>query len=203
MTRGALAGLLLATALVACSAHSSTGASPVAGEADAADDAGEGGEGGVAAPCSDGAIAAVLEAEENADVDLAMAVRGRLESAGAVAFAEKEITDHTLLLLQVQGAVRADAIAVPSSDDADAIAQSAKLAVQSLAPLSGAALDRAYLAWAVLGHLEEGAVLDRLLAPGVRDVRVAAVVGHRREILAEHQTLALDAQARVAGSCGQ
>lgn len=200
MTRGALAGLLLATALVACSAHSSTGASPVAGEADAADDAGEG---GVAAPCSDGAIAAVLEAEENADVDLAMAVRSRLESADAVAFAEKEITDHTLLLLQVQGAVRADAIAVPSSDDADAIAQSAKLAGQSLAPLSGAALDRAYLALAVLGHLEEGAVLDRLLAPGVRDVRVAAVVGHRREILAEHQTLALDAQARVAGSCGQ
>lgn len=200
MMRGALAGLLLATALVACSAHSSAGASPVADEVDAGDDASEG---GVAAPCSDGAIAAVLEAEENADVDLAMAVRDRLRSAEAVAFAEKEITDHTLLLLQVQGAVRADAIAVPSSDDADAVAQSAKLAVQSLAPLSGAALDRAYLAWAVLGHLEEGAVLDRLLAPGVRDVRVAAVVGHRREILADHQTLALDTQARVAGSCGQ
>lgn len=198
--RGALGGLVVTISLAACSGPSSTGASPVGDQAGAGDDAGDG---GIARTCSDGAVAAVIAAEERADLDVAMAVRDRLQSADAVAFAEKEITDHTLLLLQLQGAVRADAIVLPSSDDADAIAQSAKLTVQSLAPLAGAALDRAYLARAVLAHLEEGATLERLLAPAVRDVRVAADVQHRREILAEHQTVALDAQGRLVGSCGQ
>jgi predicted outer membrane protein len=210
MMRGPLGGLVVAIVLAACSGRSSTGASPVAGEADGAGEGGGGGEGGAgeesggggAQTCSDGAIAAVLAAEERADLDVAMAVRDRLESPDAVAFAEKEITDHTLLLLQLQGAVRADAVSLPSSDDADATAQSAKLAVQSLATLAGAALDRAYLARAVLVHLEQSAVLDRLLAPAVRDARVTADVQHRREILAEHLTAALKAQASVAGSCG-
>src|SRR5271170_2181931 len=46
---------------------------------------------------SDGIIGALLEAQDQAEVTLAQTVRDRLEGPSVVAFAEKMITDHTLL----------------------------------------------------------------------------------------------------------
>jgi hypothetical protein len=159
--------------------------------------------------CSDGAVAALVAAEEQADVDLAMAVREQLVSAGAIAFAEKEITDHTLLLLSLQSAARDDGVALIPNDDAAAVTQSTKDAIQQLKSLlpgsalgQGGEVDRGYMARAVLGHATDRALLDGLVSGSVRDPRIAAALAQHRALVAGHEALALEVQRELAGACG-
>jgi predicted outer membrane protein len=198
-------------AFAACGdGHSSD--APSAEQADASDAAGEAADGDAGdvgpvghVPCSDGAVAAILAAEEQAHIDFAKAVRDQLQSPDAIAFAEKEITDHTLLLLGLKQDARDDGIALAADDDADAVTQSMQLtiqAVQSLHPASGLAVDRAYIARAVLGHMQDAALLEALLAPSVRDVRIASVIGQHRVLVAGHEALAVEVQRGLAGACG-
>lgn len=140
---------------------------------------------------TDGTIAALLEAQDQAEVSLAQTVRDRLADPNVVAFAEKMITDHTLLDLQVGGSVRTDAIGLLPDGASAAIAAQENETAQVLAPLQGAPLDRAYMSHEVLVHMQEIAWLDHLAIPGVKDVRLAADVGATQALAGTHAELAL------------
>lgn len=176
-------------------------ASPDASEADTGDagNAGTNGAGASGPGCagpfvsgwSDGAIAALLEVEDQEEVTLAQAVRAGLEGADVVAFAEKSITDDTLLLLQAEGAVRTDAIAIVETGEGAAVVAQEQQTAHALAALSGVDLDRAYMEHEVLVCMQELTWLDRIAAVDVRDVRLAAIVQATRALAATHWTLAL------------
>jgi putative membrane protein len=140
---------------------------------------------------SDGVIAALLEAQDQAEVSLAQTVRDGLADPNVVAFAEKMITDHTLLDLQVGGSVRTDAIGLLPDGASAAIAAQENETAQVLGALSGAPLDRAYMAHEVLVHMQELSWLDHLAIPDVKDVRLAADVAATEALAATHAELAL------------
>jgi predicted outer membrane protein len=146
---------------------------------------------------SEGNIAALLDAVDAAEVSLDQAVRARLKDTAVVAFAEKAITDHTLLDLELRGAVRADRLAILASDTSAAVVSQEVQAAQAFGPLDGMVLDRAYIAHELLVHLQEIAILDHIALPGVKDVRLAAAVAAARELAAEHVQLAASVQAKL------
>jgi predicted outer membrane protein len=203
-------GLFLTCALAACGGGHSSEA-PIAERVDAGEAAdgdaadGDAGDAGPVVTCSDGAVAAILAAEEQADIDFAIAVRDQLQSPDAIAFAEKEITDHTLLLLGLKQDAVDDGIPLVPDDDAEAVTQSMQLAtqsVQSIHPGAGLAVDRAYIARALLGHMQDAALLEALLAPSARDVRIASIIRQHRTLVAGHEALAVEVQRGLGGACG-
>jgi predicted outer membrane protein len=194
-------------AIASCTAGDlASGASDLLKVADAAPDASadSGPASGQAIACqapvlsaSQGEIAGLLDAIDAAEVSLDQAVRARLSDATIIAFAEKAITDHTLLDLELRGAVRADRLAIAPSDTSAAIASQEGQAAQAFGPLQGPSLDRAYMAHEILVHLQELAILDRIAVPGATDVRLTAAVAAARGLAAEHVELAARAQAQL------
>ena len=119
--------------------------------------------------CSDGQILAILTAESQAHVDLASAVRARVQGASALEFAEKVVTDDSVLAVEVSGEARETGIAPVSGGIDREIAAEARDQIQSLSVESGAALDASYLDREALSHLRALSLVDRLLAPSARD----------------------------------
>jgi predicted outer membrane protein len=186
-------GALLAVLLGACG-------SPVASVSLAAKTTDE--AGGAPTSCADGAAAATLSAQTQAHLDLAFAVRDRLQNAAVVAFAEKTVTDCSLALLQCAGALRADGIASAPNAHSHAIALSAELAAQSVASASGAALDRAYVANEALTLAQDVGAIDRLITPNVHDARLAQVVANTRDLVEQRGAIARGLESMLAGTCG-
>ena len=147
---------------------------------------------------TDGAIAVLLEAQDQAEVSLEQAVRDRLSSPAVVAFAEKMITDHTLLELQVAGSVRADSIGLVPGGFSAAVAEQENETAQVLNSLQGADSHCVYMSHEVLVHMQELALLDHLAIPDVKDVRLVADVAATQALAATHTALALQVLAAVA-----
>jgi predicted outer membrane protein len=194
----------MAVSLLACGGPQAPDAASQVSRDDAGGDAGVEASGDTAGTCpgpflasSDGRIAAALDAVDRAELVVAQSVRNRLATPGAVAFAEKAVTDHTLLDMQLRGAVRTDHVPILSGSASDAVAAQASQAAQALGPLHGEALDRAYVSHELLVHLQELAMIDRLAAPNVRDVRLAAAVAAARDIAATHLRLAAELQQEL------
>jgi predicted outer membrane protein len=152
--------------------------------------------------CSDGQILAILTAEGKAHVDLATAVRARVQGAGALEFAEKIVTDDSVLAVEVSGEARETGIAPVSGGIDREIAGEARDQIQSLAAESGATLDASYLDREALSHLRALSLVDRLLAPSARDPRIAALVTRVRGVIVQHTQAVLQARAGAEGPCG-
>jgi predicted outer membrane protein len=185
-----------ALCLLTCAGPEGSGSAPEA-PLDGASDAGPPACEGPFLPASEGRIAASLDAIDRAEVVLEQSVRDRLQAPAAVAFAEKTVTDHTLLDMQLRGAVRADQVPILMGSESTAIADQAWQAAQALGPLQGEDLDRAYAAHEMLVHLQEIALLDRVAAPNARDVRLRAAIAAAREIAATHAQLAAALQQQL------
>jgi predicted outer membrane protein len=152
--------------------------------------------------CSDGQILAILAAESQAHVDLASAVRARVQGASALEFAEKIVTDDSVLAVEVSGEARETGIAQASGGIDREIAAEARDQIQSLAAESGATLDASYLDREVLSHLRALSLIDRLLTPSARDPRIAALVTRVRGVVVQHAQSVLQARAGAEGPCG-
>jgi predicted outer membrane protein len=190
-----------ALCLWTCAGPEGSGAAPEAPLVDASD-AGPSAPAcpGPVLPSTDGRIAASLDAIDRAEVVLEQSVRDRLATPAVIAFAEKTVTDHTLLDMQLRGAVRADQVPILSGTASDAIADQAWQAAEALGALQGDDLDRAYVAHELLAHLQELALLDRVATPNARDVRLRAAVAAAREIAATHVGLAAALQQQLDSS---
>jgi predicted outer membrane protein len=190
--------------LVACGTASEQGAqaSVDGGAADGGVKAGNGaGDGGAgdAGSCPDGEMAGILAATNQAQVDATMQLRANLSDSRAIALAEKMLTDHSLLLEQLQGAMRAGAIAPRTSGVAQAIADSA--ARDRTAIAASASMDSAYADDEVLWHLRDQALLDAVVAPAVSGSRLAFVATSMQNLEKQHVALALALQADFDTTC--
>jgi predicted outer membrane protein len=185
--------------LVACGNASEQGAqASVDGGAVDGGGAGDGaaGDGG---SCPDGEMAAILAATNQAQVDATNQLRANLSDSRAIALAEKMLTDHSLVLEQLQGAMRAGAIAARAGGVAQAIADAA--ARDRTAIAASASFDSAYAADEVLWHLRDQALLDAVIAPAVTGSRLAFVATSMQNLEKQHVALALALQAGLDTTC--
>ena len=135
---------------------------------------------------SDGQILAILTAESEAHVDLATAVRARVQSASALDLAEKMITDDSVLEIQVNGEARETGIGpLPGGIDR-AIDDDSRAQIQSLDAQSGPALDASYVGREALSHLRALGLIDHLLIPSVHDPRIGALLARVRAVVVQH-----------------
>jgi predicted outer membrane protein len=140
-------------------------------------------------------MAAILAAANQAQVDATMQLRASLSDPQALALAEKMLTDHALLLVQLQGAMRAGDIAARSSGVGRAIDDAAEHDRAAIA--ASASLDSAYADHEVLWHLRDQALLDTVVAPAVRGSPLAFVATSMQNIEKQHVALALALQASL------
>jgi len=189
--------------LVACGAGGEQGAQASVdggtvdgGIAEASADVGTPGDGG---SCPDGEMAAILAAVNQAQVDATNELRANLSDPRAVALAEKMLTDHTLVLEQLQGQLRAGAIAPRSDGIAQAIADSTAHDRATIA--ASASIDSAYANDEVLWHLRDQALLDAVIAPAVSGSRLAFVTTSMQNLEKQHVALALALQADLDTAC--
>lgn len=179
--------------VVACSGAGEQGAA-------AAVDAGTADGGSVdGGSCAVGEMADVLAATNQAQIDATMKLRARLSAPKAVDLAEKMLTDHSLLLEELEGAVRAGEIETRSGGIGRALADSAEHERTAIAASSS--LDSAYADHEVLWHLRDQALLDTVIAPAVRGTRLTFVVNSMRELEQQHVALALALQADLDSTC--
>jgi putative membrane protein len=151
--------------------------------------------------CSDGQLAAAMEAANQSEVELAQTVRDGLTSPGAIALEEKLLTDHSLLLEMAQGAARAARIAPVDNGLSRALASAGRADLAALGTLTGAALDQAYVDGEVLAHIVSLSLLERVLVPGESTDRFAYVIESMRDLETQHEAAALAAQRALEGSC--
>ncbi len=151
--------------------------------------------------CSDGQIAAAMQAQNAAEVGAAQTLRGSLSSAGAVALADKLLTDHSLLLEMLQGALRSAEISPADAGIARAVANDGRAQTAALQALSGVAADQAYVDREVLMHVQSLTLVERVFAPTVRSDRLAYVVQAMQDLEGQHLAAALAAQAAIEGAC--
>jgi putative membrane protein len=184
--------------LVACGTAGEQGAqaSVDAGAVEGGPGDGGAGDGG---SCADGEMAAILAAANQAQVDATMQLRASLSDPRAVALAEKMLTDHSLVLEQLRGAMRAGAIAARSSGIGQAIADSAAHERADIG--ASASIDSAYADDEVLWHLRDQALLDAVVSPAVRGSRLAFVATSMQNIEKQHVALALALQADLDPTC--
>jgi predicted outer membrane protein len=184
--------------LVACGTAGEQGAqaSVDGGAMDVGAGDGGAGDGG---SCPDGEMAAILAAANQAQVDATMELRANLSDPRAVALAEKMLTDHSLVLEQLRGAMRAGAIAARSSGIGRAIADSAAHERTEIA--ASTSIDSAYADEEVLWHLRDQALLDAIVAPAVSGSRLAFVATSMQKLEKQHVAIALALQANLDMTC--
>jgi predicted outer membrane protein len=193
-----LVAALAVAPLVACGTAGEQGAqaSVDGGAMDGGAGDGSAGDGG---SCLDGEMAAILAAANQAQVDATMELRANLSDPRSVALAEKMLTDHSLVLVQLRGAVRAGAIATRSSGIGQAIADSAAHERTEIA--ASVSIDSAYADDEVLWHLRDQALLDAVVAPAVSGSRLAFVATSMKNLEKQHVALALALQATLDTTC--
>lgn len=149
--------------------------------------------------CAAGEMAAILAAANQAQVDATMQIRASLSDPKAVTLSEKMLTDHALVLEQLQGAERAGAIAARPGGISRAIADSAEHDRSDIAASSS--IDSAYADREVLWHMRDVALLDAVVAPAVKGTRVAFVATSMQELEKQHVALAQALQAELNATC--
>jgi hypothetical protein len=197
-------GLLgLVGSLLACADSADRGGSPEGLDGAAAGDALTQSDAPTTAAvlCSDGQIAAAIRSVSEGEVSLVQAVRENFADRTAAALADHMLTEHSLLLFQLNGETRAAQIAPVDCALARALTSSAGADTASLQTLRAPAVDRAYVEREVLAHLQSLALLDGFFAPGARNERIVYAIRVMRDVETQHLGVALAAQRTIEGAC--
>ena len=142
---------------------------------------------------------------QNADQDFAMKAAnggkmevelGRLAAkkgrhAAVKSFGRRMVTDHTVAGNKLKAIARRKSITLPQTLDADA-----KAKVDQLAPLNGAAFDRAYMDMMVMDH-EEDVTLFEAEATSGSDAQLKAFAAATLPTLKRHLSMAKQTAAKV------
>jgi putative membrane protein len=170
---------LTLVATSACHRSSSEGVAPVSGPR-----------------VSDGNIVAIILAANNTDLSYARLAPARARSADVRAFAQRMMTDHTILNTRVSDIVLRNRIKAEedatSLDFRDHSAERRDI----LRELDGARFDSTYIANEVQYHTELLAAINTVLAPNARDSELREFVGSLRPAVSAH--LAHAEQIRAA-----
>jgi len=152
--------------------------------------------------CSDGQIAAIVRASNQAEVDVSTAVIELLANDAAREVATMIIEDHTAALQQLDQLVQAGDIEPVENDVSKQIDVQADQAIEALSTLPPGELDRAYLAQQLLAHLQTISAGDHVLLPSVKNPALAEMLRAIRPTLVQHTTEVTEAQADLGAQCG-
>jgi predicted outer membrane protein len=155
------------------------------------------------AQCAANRVIAIAQAVDTAEISLAQAVRAGTNDPNVTAYAEKMVTDHSLLLEQLRGAVPAGAVAATDNEIGRTIASATASEIQALSSDTSGA-DRAYLNYDLLLHLQSLAVLERLTGPSAQSAGglLRFFIDSMRETEEKHVRLAVTVAAGLEGTCG-
>jgi putative membrane protein len=126
---------------------------------------------------------AVVATVDRDEVALAKQAQTKKLSAGATEYAAMMQRDHSTNLAETQKLAKNQG--APSAKAAEIHKKDTKKKAE-LAPLDGAAYEKAYIDAMVKGHAEVLAKLDNELIPGAKDAAVKAHLEKTRGAVAEH-----------------
>jgi putative membrane protein len=152
--------------------------------------------------CSDAQIAAIVIDANDSEVVIAQTVRERLVTSQARAIADRIIADHTRMSDDAAEIAATLGVLPEETSLSQAVSDEAGATVGDLLPLSGIALDRAFMTAVVLDHTGDLGLIDNLLLPSASADLLRQGIRSQRAVIAEHLRLALEAQTEIQGSCG-
>jgi predicted outer membrane protein len=167
-------------------------------------------DGGVCSPvgealaqCTSDSVVAIAQAVDTAEVALAQTVRAGTTNPSVTAYAEKMITDHSLLLEELGGAMRAGANVATSNEIGRTVARTSEAAIQTLTT-DASGIDREYLSYDLLFHLQSLALLERLTGPSAQGASslLRFAIDNMRDTEEKHVRLAITVSAALEGTCG-
>ena len=175
-----LAGLVLVAAM-ACHRRSPGDMAPVSGPR-----------------VTDGNIVAIILAANNTDLSYARLVPSRARNAEVKTFAQRMMTDHTILNARVSDIAMRNGIAgednATSLDFRDHSAERRDV----LRELDGARFDSTYAASEVQYHTELLSAINAVLAPNARNSELREFVGNLRPAVSAHLAHAEQIRAALA-----
>ncbi|MDB4888155.1 MAG: hypothetical protein JWL61_10 [Gemmatimonadetes bacterium] len=135
---------------------------------------------------SDGNIVAIILAANNTDLSYARLAPSRARSADVRAFAQRMMTDHTILNAKVSDiALRNRIIAEEDATSLDFRDHSAERR-DILRELDGARFDSTYVANEIQYHMELLAAINDVLAPNARNPELREFVGLLKPSVSAH-----------------
>ena len=135
---------------------------------------------------NDGNIVAIILAANNTDLSYARLAPSRARSADVRAFAQRMMTDHTILNAKVSDiALRNRITAEEDATSLDFRDHSAERR-DILRELDGARFDSTYIANEIQYHSELLAAIDRALAPNARNSELREFVGSLKPAVSAH-----------------
>jgi predicted outer membrane protein len=113
------------------------------------------------------------------------------------------VTDHSLLLEELGGAMRAGAIVAAGNEIAQTLARTGEAEIQALSP-DASGIDREYLSHELLFHLQSLALLERMMGPSAlgENSLLRFAIDSMRETEEKHVRLAVTVSAGLEGTCG-
>jgi putative membrane protein len=147
---------------------------------------------------TDGDIVAIILAANNTDISYARLVAGRARSADVKTFAQRMLTDHTILNTRVNDiAMRNGITAVENPTSLDFRDRSANRR-DILRELDGVPFDSAYAANEVQYHTELLSALNSVLVPNMRNSELREFVNVLKPAVSAHLAHAEQVRAAVA-----
>lgn len=156
----------------------------------------------VFAVCSDAQVVAIERADNMAEVIVAGAVADKLQDSRAREFADRMLKEHSAQIKLLDDLARSKKIEAQENDLSTELEDSARLEAKRLSKMSGAELDKSYMAHELLDHLQDLGIADHMLAPSVRDRDLAKYTSDLRAVIVAHETMAQPIVEALSGKCG-
>lgn len=147
---------------------------------------------------SDGNAIAIILAANNTDLAYARMVPSRSTNEDVATFAQRMLTDHTILNGRANEIAALNRISAVDNDVSLAFRDNSATRRDSMRDLSGAAFDSAYVANEVRYHSELLGAIETVLAPQARNAELREFVANLRPAVSAHLNHAETLRASLA-----
>lgn len=151
-----------------------------------------------AAPAvTDPQIAAIVVAANNVDIEAGKMAQAKSKNASVKAYGKMMVTDHSAVNTQATNLVTKLNVTPEDNETSRAMADKGKATADSLAKLSGAAFDKAYIDNEVAFHQQVLDAIDKTLVPNAQNAELKSLLEQVRPSIAAHLKSAQDIQANL------
>lgn len=148
---------------------------------------------------SDPQIAAIVVAANQVDIDAARLAPTRAATADVKAFAQQMITDHSAVNAAAVKLVTKLHVTPESNATSRQLIEGGAANRKTLAPMHGAAFDKAYIGNEVAYHQAVLDAIDKTLIPNAKNAELKALLEQTRPAIAAHLEHAKQIQASLKG----
>jgi putative membrane protein len=146
---------------------------------------------------NDGQIVGIAAAVNEAEVAAGKLALSRATTTSVRQFAEHMVTAHTSIDRQLLSLAGSEGIELKESNVCKKLKNETATEDDTLASMSGAQFDRAYVTAQLKGHEDVLALLDTKLLPSAHSAALKAVLLETRTKVVEHIRMAKEAQASM------